>query len=114
MAASPEPTPLRKMADEAIMTSAVASTEPEEAVIYHHDQQHPVLPPYSTLYNQHPAPSTLTYGSAPSYHHQDVAYSGAPVESGYYALMGTNSANVGGTGQAGFHQHSFSSSVRAW
>lgn len=112
MATSPEPTtPLRKMSDEILMTSA--STETEEAVIYHHhDQQHPVLPPYSTLYNQHPAPST--YGSAPSYHHQEVTYSGPPVESGYYALMGTNSANVGATGQPGFHQHSFSSSVRAW
>lgn len=105
-------TPIRKMAEDNIMSTAVVSTETEEAIVYHHDQPHPVLPPYSTLYNQHPAPSAVNY--APTYHHhQDLAYSSAPVDSGYYALMASNPANVGNAGQ-GFHQHSFSSSVRAW
>uniref|UniRef100_A0A0P6G048 Homeobox protein Nkx-2.5 n=1 Tax=Daphnia magna TaxID=35525 RepID=A0A0P6G048_9CRUS len=130
---SPEPgtatTPIRKMAEDSIVSSTGLGTpsEAEESILYQHSahdphlQQHPVLPPYSTLYShqQHPATSALTYGSAPSsyHHHQDMAYSGTPAETaGYYALMGGNVGNNvsgGGAGQ-NFHQHSFSSSVRAW
>ena len=123
MATSPEPetaasTPLRnKMTDDSIIAPSAGGSESEEQMIYHHDlhhQQHSVLPPYSTLYHQNPA--ALTYGN--SYHHQDMNYpvSGPPPSepASYYALMGSNSGNVGSAGGQAFHQHSFSSSVRAW
>lgn len=137
IATSPEPgtatTPLRKMTEDTMITSTgVVGTpsEPEESILYQHtsndplvqqQQQHPVLPPYSTLYShQQHHPSSSGYSNVPSsyHHHQDMGYSGAPAESsGYYTLMGGNGVNnVSAAGVAGqnFHQHSFSSSVRAW
>ncbi|KAI9554207.1 hypothetical protein GHT06_019479 [Daphnia sinensis] len=130
---SPEPgtatTPTRKMAEDSIISSngLGTSSETEESILYQHSahdphlQSHPVLPPYSTLYShqQHPTTPALTYGNTPSsyHHHQDMAYSGTPADTaGYYALMGGNVGNNVSGGSAGqnFHQHSFSSSVRAW
>ena len=116
--------------DSMISSTGVVGTpsEAEETILYQHSvtdplqqqqQQHPVLPPYSTLYNHQQHPSSSAYSNVPSsyHHHQDMGYSGAPAESaGYYALMGGNAGNNVNGGVAGqnFHQHSFSSSVRAW
>jgi hypothetical protein len=116
--------------DTMITSTGVVGTpsEPEESILYQHtandplvqQQQHPVLPPYSTLYSHQQHPSSSGYSNVPSsyHHHQDMSYSGAPAESsGYYTLMGGNGVNnVSAAGVAGqnFHQHSFSSSVRAW
>lgn len=111
-------TPLRKMTDESNITSVSAPETEEPNMIYHHhdlhQQQDPILPPYSTLYNHQNSTATLPYSGTPSYHQQDMSYhgTGAPGEAAsYYALMG--GSNATGAGQP-FHQHSFTSSVRAW
>ncbi|XP_046651797.1 homeobox protein Nkx-2.3-like [Daphnia pulicaria] len=133
IATSPEPgtatTPIRKMAEDSMISSSgVVGTpsEAEESILYQHSandplqqqQQHPVLPPYSTLYNhqQHPSSSAYSNNVPSSYHHhQDMGYSGAPAESaGYYLMGGGNAGNSGVVAGQNFHQHSFSSSVRAW
>jgi hypothetical protein len=116
--------------DSMISSSGVVGTpsEADESILYQHSandplqqqqqQQHPVLPPYSTLYNhqQHPSSSAYSNNVPSSYHHhQDMGYSGAPVESaGYYLMGGGNAGNSGVVAGQNFHQHSFSSSVRAW
>lgn len=123
---------MHKLADESINSIGSAtsagplghrhqvSIENDEPVVMsngvpYQDSQQPAsgLPPYSSLYNPPPMP----YASGTGYNHQEMSYacpvSAPPAESsGYYGLVGNSGSNV--SSAQSFHQHSFSSSVRAW
>ena len=107
---------MQKLADESMNSVSsgphqVSLDGDEPGIVAYQEQPASNLPPYSSLYN----PPPMAYPGTG--YTQEVAGYPCPVtapssdSSGYYGLM-NNSSNV--SSAQSFHQHSFSSSVRAW